>query len=982
VQQRRLSAREWPGSKHDPIVLPKTRQCLGLGPAPKKATLIGLLEGTQAGVRRARFRLRSAAPFNSSTTRHCSSLAGNAAEVRPEYRSLLAHIFVQVLPAPRTPLYDSRSMSVCRPASGSEKEQLVAGKKRITIGAVTVPSNPQRSWSTARIWVGVPPRNKNFTGRSDILEQLRLRAGDRGPTVLLSKEPLPQALQGLGGVGKTAVSIEYAYRYGADYDLVCWIRADQTPLVRSALAGLADILGLGAPSASGIDMTTQAVLNALRRGEPYSRWLLIFDNADQPEELLPFIPGGPGDVLITSRNHRWGPIVETIALDVFERAESVQFLLKRIPKRLSETDADRLAESLGDLPLALEQAGAVLYESLMSVDDYLQLLDERVAEILAQGVALEYPTSMTAAWQISVAQLRRQMPQALELLRCCAFLGPEPIPRELFKLGSQESQTGVGALIADPIVLSTAFSVLGRFALVKMDGPYITVHRLNQALLRAELDPSEQNRYRYDAHSILATGAPGSPADVRTWHRYRDLVAHAGSATTDLAHCLVPEHRAFALDVVRYLYVSGDFASCRTFAERFIEQWTKDSGPADPDVLDANRHLGNTLRELGQAAAADRIIENTLRSAQTTLGPRDPLTLHLRNAFGADLRARGDFTAALALDEETCMLHDEIFGPADPQTLRARSNLAIDYVLNSRYVDARELYKDVYIRQRDTKPDVRATDVLQAWTGLARALRLCGNFSQARDLGQEAMAYGLHELGPEHYLTLRAEIDLPVAMRRIPAEYDEAIELASDTREQCRRHRGERNPDTMAAAISLSNTQRVVGHTAQALELATAIAESYPSVYGPEHPYNYGCIGNLAVLRRLSGDLQSARQLNEKALAGLDMRLTRDHFFSLSVAVNLASDLAELGETRVARALSEDSLARLTRLLGEDHFLTLSCAANLALDLSADGADEAARTLSVATTDRCALVLGTHDPLTEAAAGGSRIDVDFDPPPI
>ena len=176
----------------------------------------------------------------------------------------------------------------------------------------------------------------------------------------------------------------------------------------------------------------------------------IFDNADQPEELLPFIPSGPGDVLITSRNHRWGPIVETIALDVFERAESIQFLLKRGPKRLTETDADRLAESLGDLPLALEQAGAVLYESLMAVDEYLRLLNERVADILAQGIALEYPSSMTAAWQISVAQLRQQSPQALELLRCCAFVGPEPIPREVFKPSAQESPTGVGSVDRRP----------------------------------------------------------------------------------------------------------------------------------------------------------------------------------------------------------------------------------------------------------------------------------------------------------------------------------------------------------------------------------------------------------------------------------------------------------------------------------------------------------------------------------------------------
>lgn len=850
------------------------------------------------------------------------------------------------------------------------------------MSSVTASGTSQRSWATARIWVGVPPRNKNFTGRTDILEQLRDSTAGNKAAALLSKQSLPQALQGLGGVGKTAVATEYAWKYGPEYDLVCWIRADQTPLIRAALAGLAEYLGLAAPSTSGIDATTQGVLDALRRGEPYSRWLLIFDNADQPEELLPFIPGGPGDVLITSRNHRWGPIVETIALDVFERAESIQFLLKRGPKRLTDTDADRLAESLGDLPLALEQAGALLYESLMGVDEYLRLLDERVTEILGQGIALEYPTSMTAAWQISVAQLRQQSPQALELLRCCAFLSPEPIPRDVFRLSSQQSNTGVGALIADPIALSSAISVLGRFALVKMDGPYLTVHRLIQALLRAELDPAAQGRYRQDSHSILAVGAPGNPIDSKTWPRYRDLVAHVGSATTDLAHCQVPDHRSFALDVVRYLYASGDLTSCRVFAERFIQQWTMDSGPANPYVLDANRHLGNALRELGEAAAAYQTIESTLHSAEQVLEPHNPLTLHLRNAFGADLRARGDFAGALALDEENRTIHDEIFGPTDFQTLRVMNNIALDYGLNSRYVEARELHKTVYVQQRHARSDVSATEVLSSWTGLARAVRLCGNFSEARDLGQEALAYGLYEVGPEHHLSLRAGIDLSIAMRRIPANYDDGLELAADMLEQCKRRRGEKHPDTMAAAISLYNIQRATGQTRQAFELAEATSQAYPSVYGADHPYNYGCIGNFGMLRRLAGELDKARLLNEEALAGLDARLTRDHFYSLTVAINLASDLAELGETQSARELGEDTRIRLTHLLGEDHFSTLSCAANLALDLLADGADEEGRALYDATMSKCAGVYGVHDPLAEAIASGTRINVDFDPPPI
>jgi tetratricopeptide (TPR) repeat protein len=839
----------------------------------------------------------------------------------------------------------------------------------------------RRPRSTPRIWVGVPPRNKNFTGRADVLAQLRSRTAANNTAVLLSKESLPRAVQGLGGVGKTAVAIEYAYKYGHEYDLVCWIRADQTLLVRSALAALAPDLGLDPPSASGIDQATAGVLDALRRGEPYDRWLLIFDNADRPDDLLPFVPTGDGDVLITSRNHEWAPLVDTMALDVFERAESIQFLLKRAPKGLTSENANRLADGLGDLPLALVQAAAVIYEGGMAVDEYLRQLHDRIARILELGISPEYPTSMTAAWQISVHKLRQSSPAALELLRCCAFFGPEPIPTDVFKLGSQQSRTGVGAVIADPIDLSSAISTLGRYALVKKDGPYITVHRLVQGLLRADLDPAEQNNYRQDAHSILAAGAPGNPSDEKTWLQYGDLVGHVGSAATDLAHCEVADHRRFALDVVRYLYVSGDFTSCRLFAERFIEHWTAISGPDDPYVLDANRHLGNALRELGLAAEAYKVIERTLRSAERVLEQGNPLTLHLRNAFGADLRARGDFTEALILDEETRALHEEVFGPTDPQTLRVINNLALDYGLNSNYVKARDLHKIVYVLQRDAKPNVSTTELLNALTGLARAVRLSGNYGEARDLGEQAQTYG-PDLGLDHYLKLRAATDLSIAMRRIPPDYDDALDLVTDTLERCRLRRGEQHPDTLAAAISLSNLQRTIGQIPAALELANATTAMYPGVYGAEHPYNYGCQGNLALLLRRAGEPSDARQLNEAALAGLDKALTRDHLFPLVVAVNLASDLAELGHPPQARSLGSDTLARSTRLLGKDHPLTLACAANLALDLRATGAGDEAEALAADTRERCARTLRADDPLAEALVTHERAEVDFDPPPI
>jgi tetratricopeptide (TPR) repeat protein len=840
---------------------------------------------------------------------------------------------------------------------------------------------PRASRAVPTIWGSVPQRNKNFTGRAEIFERLRQEATSK-VTAVLPEDPLPQALQGLGGVGKTAVAIEYAHRYRSEYELVWWIPADELALVRSSLAALARRLGLESAIATGIESAASAVLDALRRGEPFSRWLLIFDNADQPEELHGLIPQGPGDVLITSRNHRWQSVVDTVQVDVFARTESAEFLAKRVPKGITESDADRLADKLGDLPLALEQAGALQAETGMSVDEYLRLLDAHTTDIMAEGKSPEYPRSMTAAWKLSVVTVRQQLPEAEELLRCCAFFGSDPIPRDIFRRGTQATETRVSDLIANPILFARAIRELGRFALVKIDGRAILIHRLIQALIRDELNPEEQERYRHEVHLILTAGAPKSPEDSGQWPFYSELLAHVASPVTQLERCPDLKVRAFALDMVRYLYRSGDLASSKLFAERFVKRWKEDSGPNHPTVLDAQRLLGNAHRELGEFLEAYRIINDTLRDSRKVLGERDPLTLALRNARGADLRAAGDFGEARDLDQETLRIHEEVFGENHPQTLRVMSNLALDHGLNSDYLAARDLHERVYLMQNEAIAGVSATEVLNSWSGLARALRLCGKFYEARDVGEDARDYGRERLGAEHYLTLRATNDLSIALRRIPAAHDEAVELAWEVFELSTRLFGEKHPDTMAAAISLTNIQRVIGQTDQALALAESTVSNYPDVYGSDHPYNYGCAGNLALLRRLNGDPAVARQLNEAALAGLDAKLTRDHFYSLTVAINLASDFAALGDTARARELGQDSLRRSRILLGEQNPLTLSCAANLVMDLRAEGADEDAQRLLEETLSHYAETLGIDHSEAKAAAEGKRLDLDFDPPPI
>lgn len=836
-----------------------------------------------------------------------------------------------------------------------------------------------------KVWGRVPGRNHNFTGRVELLHLLRERIGDATTAVVPSggaaSEGISHALQGMGGVGKTQLAIEYAHRYRADYDLVWWIPADQPAVAMSALADLAPELGLPPSSVRGTNEAAQAVLTALGNKEPYSRWLLIFDNANDPADLKSLIPSGSGHVLLTTRNYSWHNLVETLEIDVFQREESVEFLVRRVPAAISTAEAARLAEALGDLPLALEQAAALKAETGMSIDEYLHLLGERTRELLNQNPPAEYPNSMSAAWRLSVATLESRLPQAVELLRCLAFFGPDPIPRDILRRSASLTRPSLNDVLSDPVMLTRTVGELNRFALAKVNpqGRTIQIHRLVQALLREQLSADDQASLRHDVHVLLAHGAPADPDKVQGWASFAELVPHLEPAR--VAESDDPNVRAFVLDVVRYLYQSGNRQTAQGLVEDLLRRWGNEAGEHNERLLlTAQTRRGDILRDLGDYALAAETDQMAFDRAREIFGSDDEATLSAARALGGDLRALGEFAAATTLDEESRERHRRVYGDQDPRTLRSINNLALDYGLIGRYRDARELHTLAYMGQRDA-PGVSDWEVLSSWNGLARVIRQHGEYRAARDLGEDALGYGRSELNADHPWTLRTGRDLSIALRRTGA-WQAALEMAEDVHRRCRRLFGLDNPDTLAAAICLANAERTVDRVDEAYERVVDAARRYTAVYGPEHPFTLACDGNVALLHRVRGAVEQARELDEQCLSGLDAKVGRDHHYSLNVAINLASDLAALGELGEARALGAETLERVRRVLGAEHPVALGCAANLIADLRALGEDEEATALADATFTRYEQVLYPDHPDVLVARAGRHLDFDFDPPLI
>ncbi|WP_261808538.1 FxSxx-COOH system tetratricopeptide repeat protein [Nonomuraea sp. C10] len=823
----------------------------------------------------------------------------------------------------------------------------------------------------------VPPRNKNFTGREELLNRLRSDIAGKVTAVV------PHALYGLAGVGKTQAAVEYAHRFRQHYDLVWWVPADQPGLVRTTLAQLAPRLGLPEPSAMGIEEAAAAVLDALRRGVPYSAWLLIFDNADEPADFTDVIPSeGPGHVLVTSRNHRWENVVDTVAIDVFQREESVQFFKRRMRRAITDEDATRLADALGDLPLALEQAAALQTETGMPTDEYLRLLEERTSRLLSEGKPIEYRHSMTAAWELSMAQLKKQSPEAMELLRCCAFFGPEPIPRAVFAPVEGPVRAQTAELVADPIRLGRAIGKLNKYALVRIDNESrlrtLQVHRLIQALVREELRPEEHQSIRSEVHSLLVGWAPSDLDVPAAWARYDALLPHIAPAK--VAESLRPGVRDFALNVVNYLSASGNHVSMREHVRVFREQWTRDSGPEDVYVLKATKAEGDLLRYLGKYNEAFELNTRTLASLRQAVGNENPETLALLNGIGADLRAKGLFREAREHDTNSVNLHKKVLGPGHVRTLRAMNNLAIDHGLLSDYWKAREILEEALRTQQGERQDQTGT-VLNLWNSLSRAVRGCGEYEEACDIGHDALAYGQEQLDADHYRILLAKKDLAISLLRA-GDRAEALEMAREVHARYVRLYGLEHPGTLAAAACLSNSLRVNDEAEKAFKLAVDTMERFPKLYGAEHPYTCGCVSNVALLHRVRGRPEEARRLNQQALEGIEKRLGRDHHYSLIIAINLASDLAELGDLEAACRLGEDNHLRLTALLGERHPTTLAAASNLSADLRASGREEEAEILFERTMEHYAATLGREHADVKVAANQRHLDLDIDPPPI
>ena len=410
----------------------------------------------------------------------------------------------------------------------------------MTAGAA--PVRTEKAGPTERIW-NIPDRSVGLAGHRQLLAAVHrtLRAGERALLCTDARR---------AGTGATTAAVEFAHRHARDYDVAWWIPAADPELVPIELAELAEALGL-ARVTDDAEAATSRLLDALRHRD---RYLLVFDDAENPRQLARFLPPGAGDVVIVSADPAWRTHATAHPVDPFTRAESVALLRARRPD-LPVDVAARFAAALADLPLAVDTAATLLAASGTDVEQLLRRLDR----IGHDG----RPDPAAAVWDVAFDHLAAEDPAALALLALVAWLGPGPVPLHLVTDHPHALPPVLADVARDPAAFNRLTADLRRRGSARVGVESMALHRVPAALLvartAAEHCGGAADGWAGVAIRLLRAAVPAdldTTAGWATWRRMLPLVLaatdparHLGQAAADAGWLL--------RDAARYLNARG-----------------------------------------------------------------------------------------------------------------------------------------------------------------------------------------------------------------------------------------------------------------------------------------------------------------------------------------------------------------------------------------------------------------------------------------
>ena len=689
-----------------------------------------------------------------------------------------------------------------------------------------------------------------------------------------------------------------------------------------------------------------AAVHAMLAARP-DWWLLIFDDVTDADALDGLLPASAnGDVLVTSRNPRFGSPDIVMRVPELDMATGADILLQRT-QATDRASAERLAAELGGLPLALEQVATFVGSSLggISLAEYLRLLRQRQSAMLGEGLALEYVPQRRTVEAVFMLALDRLTPEARALISLISCFAPERIPMSLLaQLSDRGLARGIpgwrsGEILTDPVARNRAVAALVSYSLVQPwreqadteDGEKpdtetmsadLSIHRLIREVAMADLGPEDLARWRFLARGLVDRATPDDPEDPSTWLDYDLLIPHI-RATTDTS--AVADDGTY-WRAATFLERHGDSRTACIFWRDIADAAGAAYGDDDPRTLAAVGNLAVSLAGAGSLPAAAELEQRVLEARRRGLGENHRHTLTAMGNLAIRLAALGDLTAAAALERVVLNERREILGASHPDTLTAMGNLAIRLAALGDLTTAVALEEQVL---SETRALGDRTASLRAMANLAATLAASGDLATAVSLEKEALNEQRGLLGDQHPYTLQAISNLASHLTMLGAGA-EAESLVRPVVDDLRRLRGAEHPDTLAAMATLAVSLAATGDIAAAIDWQRRVLEARRRTLGNDHPDTYRSMGNLAISLGRLGAITEVLLIEREVLAGFESSLGPDHIDTYTAKANLAASLAVAGNRDEALRLERQVLAGYERILGADHPQTRHARANIA----------------------------------------------------
>ncbi len=785
----------------------------------------------------------------------------------------------------------------------------------------------------------LPPRQPLFVGREDTIDALRDKLLEPGP------HRAKATVTGVPGIGKSELALAYGYRFASDYDLVWWLSAHDEQSLLLSLAQLAramreeELLDV-----QFAEYGTTAALAELASGNRIKRWLLIFDNADDPSLLRRRLPDGDiGHVLVTSSTAR----DSTIELTELSTTDS-RYLLGRHLPGLSIADANRIAAAVEALPLALQLAGSWMVEAVNAERQGGTGSADAAAwagRALLEQLAMQAESGGGPVEQIVpviVESLERTSSGRLVVLLAgmCSFLSTQGIDLDLVRSPAMLNQLiTVGKFDADMLRVDSwdidRLLWLGaRYGLFRVHwgaAKSLRLHRVVQAVLRAAMPAPQLEDLRRAAHTVLAAYAPTEveedAPDRRT--RFAELQKHvfpSGAVGSD-----DDQVRRWLVNQVRFLYTDGGIGvsdATTKPAHDLLETWTARYGPEDSLRNRLAAQLANIERGMGHPDIALRLDDTALREQLLAQAPVRPQALISARGRAADLRALGRFTEALTEDQTAWQGFTETFGPDHPHTRSAANNLAVSLSLAGYSEDALGIEQDNYARLSSLfGPDHPRTIVALGRIGVYQ--RELGRYREARDSLLQSLRRLRGSPGSDHQ-ELTLEWHLGITERLSDGPDSGAKDRIGTALRGFRELLGPQHPDTLACTLSSAISYRAMEETAYAIESTQLVLTGLGDAIGlaQTHPFIGLARLCLGLCWYADHELDAADAEIAEALATLRTSVGDVHPWTYAAQVARAKMLAATGRRDEAARLVERITRECREFLGRRHPTTATASAN------------------------------------------------------